>query len=144
MAETDGALSADASLNQAKALIEARRVRATSARLKVLAVLLEAGRPLTHAEVQPLLEPQMDRVTLYRVLDWLEAIGITHRINAADRTTRFSVSHAPHCHAHFQCQRCGRIYCLNFQATFSTADLPSGFVAEAVDVNVTGVCAACA
>ncbi|SFM93293.1 Fur family transcriptional regulator, ferric uptake regulator [Formivibrio citricus] len=128
--------------DRARALIEARQARPTAARLQVLRALLDAGRPLSHQEVQQSLE--LDRVTLYRVLDWLADTGIAHRINAADRITRFSVSSAPHCHAHFQCEQCGRIFCLPEGAPILPGPLPEGFVLREIEMTVKGVCADCA
>lgn len=130
--------------DRARTLIEAAGARATLARLTVLQALLAAGRPLSHQELlQEMASPQ-DRVTVYRVLDWLADAGIAHRINAADRITRFSVSSAPHCHAHFQCEQCGRIYCLPEGAPILPSPLPEGFVLREIEMTVKGTCADCA
>lgn len=129
-------------IDQARELIEAVKARATLARLAVLSVLIEANRPLSHQEVLQLITPPLDRVTAYRVFDWLELVGIVHRISAADRVTRFSISRAPHCHAHFQCEQCGRIFCLD-QAPVLPSALPEGFVMRTIEMTVKGVCADC-
>lgn len=130
-------------LIRARELLATRQARATAARQQVLAALLASGRPLAHAELQSLIEPALDRVTLYRVLEWLEQAGIVHRIQAPDRSARFSISHGPDCHAHFQCERCGQLYCLSVPVNLTAEQLPAGFVARRVEMTVSGCCAAC-
>ncbi len=127
----------------ARALIESVAARATLARVSVLAELLEAGRPLSHQEVLQRIDPPLDRVTAYRVFDWLETVGLAHRVNSTDRVTRFSVSRSSPCHAHFQCEQCGRLYCLS-EAPVEPVPLPQGFVLRSVEVTIKGTCAHCA
>ena len=107
-------------------------------------VTLDAGRPLSHQEVLQAIDPPLDRVTAYRVLDWLEEVGIAHRVNAADRILRFSISPQPHSHAHFQCERCGRVFCLPDALPRLPENLPAGFILHEVEMTVKGVCADCA
>lgn len=128
----------------ARVLIEAVHARATLARIAVLDALLDAGRPLSHQEVLQAIDPPLDRVTAYRVLDWLEEVGIAHRVNAADRILRFSISPQPHSHAHFQCERCGRVFCLPDALPRLPENLPAGFILHEVEMTVKGVCADCA
>ena len=129
---------------RARALIEAVHARATLARIAVLDALLDAGRSLSHQEVLQVIDPPLDRVTAYRVLDWLEEVGIAHRVNAADRILRFSISPQPHCHAHFQCERCGRVFCLPEAVPPLPESLPAGFLLHEVEMTVKGMCADCA
>ena len=55
-----------------------------------------------------------DRVTLYRVLEWLVDNGLAHRVTDAQRVFRFSAAddtakgHASH--AHFRCEVCARVF----------------------------------
>ena len=66
---------------RARELLRAREVRVTQPRLRVLAELIGAAEALSHLEVQrrleqaPAAEP-IDRVTLYRVLEWLVDIDL--------------------------------------------------------------------
>lgn len=131
------------SAEQARSLIQATGARATLSRLAVLEVLLRCERPLSHQEILQAIEPELDRVTVYRVLDWLTDSGLAHRINAADRATRFSVSSALHCHVHFQCERCGHIFCLPQSTPVLSAPLPAGFVQNEIEVTIRGICASC-
>ncbi len=125
--------------------------RLTPARSRVLEALLAAPRALTHGELeQQLAAPDpLDRVTLYRVLDWLVQEGLAHKIAGEDRVWRFnaSLSENPtraHHHAHFRCTRCGRVFCLESLSTAFALNLPDGFRADAVELTVAGNCPECA
>ncbi len=69
---------------EAQKLIRAAGERLTSPRSAVLATLLDATEALSHHDVEERLRDVMsvDRVTVYRVLDWLTGTGLAHRIAA--------------------------------------------------------------
>lgn len=120
--------------------------RVTSARVRVLAALVKRGEALSHHELEEMLAAEaVDRVTLYRVLDWLVAQGLAHRISGADRAWRFTTADRRHdMHAHFHCSHCGKVLCLEDVKTgrMPTA-VPRGFRAEGMEVTVRGICASC-
>ncbi len=144
---------------QARRWLRERGERITQARVLVLTTLLAAteadeGHPAySHLELSERLGASLDRVTLYRVLEWLAAIGIVHKVTGDDRVGRFGLSdlagHAPDAHgaghAHFTCSSCRRVYCLDEAPHgFATrASLPAGFAAEEWTVTVRGVCRIC-
>lgn len=130
--------------DQARAKLRATGERVTPARLAVFVALLEARRALSHHEIEHALGPghPVDRVTLYRVLEWLVAQGLAHRVAGLDRVWRFGLADRGHeGHAHFQCHRCGKVVCLADVAT-RRVPVPRGFRSEAVEVK--GLCAECA
>lgn len=103
--------------------LRAASVRATSARVRVLSVLLGAQSACSHQDVQDKLA-DMDRVTLYRALDCLTDAGVAHKIAGDDRVYRYSTGNehggadadaldAHHPHGHFKCTRCARVFCLD-------------------------------
>ena len=81
----------------AEELIRATGERVTNARIEILATLLEADGALTHAEIEGLLAQAsgIDRVTVYRVLDWLTAQNLAHKISGDDRVWRFNAAGLP-------------------------------------------------
>lgn len=126
--------------------IHAIGARATPARIAVLRLLETAERALSHREIEEALTTGFDRVTLYRVLDWLVESGLGHRITDADRVFRFSLA-APDSvkhneHAHFRCEACGKVFCLADIPVPAPA-LPNGFSGKAVEYCITGQCARC-
>lgn len=131
-------------------LLSAAGQRPTPARCAVLAVLLDAERALTHLEVAERLAARLavNRVTLYRILDWLVARQFAHKIAGEDRVWRFNAFPGgegdAHRHAHFRCTRCGRVTCLESMSTAFALALPAGYRAQAVELNISGVCDGCA
>ncbi len=131
----------------AERAIRAAGERLTAPRAAVLATLLAARQALTHHEIEQALARRLavDRVTVYRVLDWLVDLGLAHRIAGEDRTWRFLASHGEEhaTHAHFMCSRCGRTICLDGVAVPPSVKVPRGFAPSRVELNVKGVCASC-
>lgn len=127
--------------------IRALGARATPARLAVLALLEGADRGLSHHDVEAGLAGQgFDRVTLYRVLDWLVECGLAHRLTDAQRVFRFSLA-APDApahdtHAHFRCESCGKVFCLD-DVEVKAPRLPPGFSGNSVELCISGHCARC-
>ena len=66
----------------AEEMIRRRGERVTSARTYILAMLLSERRVVTHHEIEERLKGKrrFDRVTLYRVLEWLNEKGLVHRV----------------------------------------------------------------
>ena len=66
---------------QSEAMIRRPGDRATSGRVRVLAILLGEHRAVTHHEIEERLsgEHRPDRVTFYRVLEWLNEKYFVHR-----------------------------------------------------------------
>jgi len=129
-------------------LIRRSGARLTSPRSAVLSLLLASDHALTHQEITDTLIGSLpvDRVTIYRVLEWLVEQGLAHRIAGEDRVWRFSVSKQigdDHQHAHFACTQCGQTFCLDDIPAQINAKLPPGYKQAAVDLTIRGVCAHC-
>lgn len=123
------------------------RARVTRARVAVLAALLAAERALTHREVERRIRRNLgiDRVTIYRVLEWLTARDLAHKISDDDRVWRFIAAREERGrrHAHFKCSRCGGVTCLDGAAAVRSVPVPSGFRSQEIELTVKGLCAGC-
>jgi Fur family ferric uptake transcriptional regulator len=124
--------------------------RATPARERVLDLLLLTTRALSHQEIEAEAHAQgldFDRVTLYRVLDWLVTQNLAHKIEGRDRVWRFNavtITETEHGHAHFHCSQCGKVFCLEqLQPSFALT-LPAGFHFEKAELTIRGICPSCA
>lgn len=141
-------MTATALRSAAQELIRGTGARVTNARIEILALLLKADNALSHAEIEARL-PQaagIDRVTVYRVLDWLTGEGLAHKISGDDRVWRFNTAAAgqrAHNHAHFKCTCCQSVTCLDELGAGWTPALPAGFTPREVDVTIKGLCADC-
>lgn len=140
-----------ATSNACRILLEAGE-RPTPVRVAVLDILLGSPTALAHQEITSsahLLGVELDRVTLYRVLDWLVAKGLAHKITGDERAWRYSAmangvtSSTMHKHAHFHCNQCGRLYCLDDIHPLPSLSLPQGFRCEQVELNLRGLCPDC-
>jgi len=133
------------SSKDALAMIRKMGLRATTARVSVLDVLLSADHALSHGEIERAVElahSMIERVTLYRVLDWLVNHKFAHKVVGADRVWRFNATLTTD-HAHFNCTHCGQIYCLENLTPAVALTLPKGFKLQHADVAVQGLCPRC-
>jgi Fur family ferric uptake transcriptional regulator len=129
--------------------IRATGARVTSARLQVLGLLQSSQGPLSHSDIEELLTrnalPEIDRVTLYRVLDWLVDVGLAHKAANTRGVFCFTVAQ-PNIehkrHAHFRCNDCGKVICLDMPPP-SPPKLPNGFRLASVELDISGECPDC-
>ncbi len=131
---------------RAEAAIANLGERATEARRRTLEVLFSVERPLSHAEIEAKLATHgsLDRVTLYRVLDWLVARGLAHKIEGHDRVWHFSATAVDTLgHAHFYCTDCNKMYCLSGIKPAFALSLPPGFRLGEADLSLRGTCPDC-
>ena len=127
-------------------LLQSQRARLTAARVAVLDVLLASPRALTHQEIDEATQDghPLDRVTLYRTLDWLVEQGFAHRIEGQDRVWRFnSAAREGSTHAHFHCQGCGMVFCLEQVMPAVAVSLPAGFQLDHAELSLHGLCPDC-
>ena len=131
----------------AQEILRTVNARITRPRVAVLAELLTAPHALTHHEVAARVRRSLrvDRVTIYRVLDWLVEKHLAHRIASDDRVWRYNAVADVHLddHVHFQCNRCGRVTCLDEEVRNPGLALPPGFRSQQVEITVKGLCADC-
>lgn len=88
---------------------------------------------------------EVDRVTVYRVLDWLVDHKLAHRVSSDARSWQFNaLEQVEQEHGHFACRECERIFCLEEREQPVTVQMPDGFRAEESELLVRGRCRDCA
>ncbi|NMG73849.1 Fur family transcriptional regulator [Aromatoleum diolicum] len=121
--------------------------RVTRTRIAVLEILQHSQRSLNHDDIAAALAADglpHDRVTLYRTLDWLVEQGLAHRIIGPDRARRFKAGgETGSQHAHFHCDRCGHVLCLESIKTDERFELPAGYRPERAELVFHGTCPDC-
>ena len=131
-------------------LLETNGLGHTPNRLRVLEIIGNSSQPLSAQEVIEELNRirQVNRVTVYRILDHLVAKSLVERISAGDRSFRYGLApnanHKPH--SHFYCVECGEMECLNAdQINLDTQPLQRSFLGliERVEVRFDGICQDC-
>ncbi len=132
-----------------ESIIRATGSRVTPARVRVLSLIKAAHGSLSRSEIERLLcsdeFPDIDGVTVYRVLDWLVSIGLVHKAANAHGVLCFTaaepnVEHSQH--AHFRCTGCGGVSCLDIP-TPTAPQLPEGFRLLGIEMDIRGECPAC-
>ena len=122
--------------------------RRTTNRESVLSILLSAPTALNHQNIEEIAKQRglsLDRVTLYRTLDWLIEQGIAHRIASVNRAWYFSAVAHPKTqpHAHFHCKKCEQIYCLEEVHATPLNNLPKDYQLDEADLSLQGQCVSC-
>lgn len=105
-------------LQKVREKLRAAGLRCTAARLWVMQQLVDATRPLSHAQVAEALAPRgFDRATIYRNLIELTEAGLAARIELGDHVWRFELRRPSGGHSgdhpHFVCVDCGQVACLS-------------------------------
>jgi len=122
--------------------------RNTPAKSTILTLLKDAGTALSQDMIEDKVKGEMDRVTIYRVLNSFCEDGITHRILADNGKYYFALClncgedkhEHNHDHFHFRCTKCEKVECLGEEVTLT---LPQGYVKQTISSWVTGYCNNC-
>ncbi|MHA3788577.1 Fur family transcriptional regulator [Flavobacterium hauense] len=120
--------------------------RNTPAKAMILSLLKDAKAALSQEMIESEIKGEMDRVTIYRVLNSFCEDGITHKVLADDGKYYFALCHTcgehdhDHDHFHFRCISCQKVECLEEQVTVT---LPEGYVQKSITSWVTGHCKNC-
>lgn len=137
-------------------------LRATKARTAILNTIMKAKSALSHSDILDQLagQKEFDRVTIYRVLDWLTEHQLIHKISGDNRAWKFQLSpprfqsaskHTAHGqliqnhrHAHLHCKVCGQITCIHeLEPHFPQSTLDK-YQVDKIDINIKGICLQCA
>jgi Fur family ferric uptake transcriptional regulator len=120
----------------------------TEHRLRILLAVANTPHPSSALEILETVRSDRDinRVTVYRILDLLVEHLILNRLGLGEKSQRFCLRTEPDdAHPHFHCARCDRFLCLeshlldlDHQALDSLAlDI------HHVDIRLEGICPAC-
>ena len=133
-------------LDELRAAVRARGLRATPSRLAVLELLRASDAPVSHADVADRLASQAwDRATIYRNLTDLAEAGLLRRTDLGDHIWRFEAVTDDTAHPHFVCTECGAVECLPKLelAVLRKTKGPRALRQRQVEVHVRGLCDAC-
>jgi len=136
-------------MNDMVTLLHATGLKATPARQRVLQLLRDAPRPMSHAEIDETLVrtdgTAIDHVTLYRVLDALIRCNLVMKAVDARGVSRFASSETQRqhdAHVHFRCTYCGGVFCLKATPP-PPPKLPRGFHLDVAEFDLRGICSKC-
>lgn len=120
--------------------------RKTPSKSAILGILKEAETALSHEMLQDKLEKEVDRTTIYRVLNRFHEDGVIHKVVCDDGKQYFAYclncerDEHYHNHFHFRCQQCGKVECLHKEME---VDLPKGYEVQSFNGVISGYCNDC-
>jgi Fur family ferric uptake transcriptional regulator len=123
-------------------------LEATDHRLRVLMAVGNTTHPSSAQEVLDAVRARSDinRVTVYRILDLLVEHEVLNRLDLGEKSRRFCLREAhDEGHPHFHCTRCDRYLCLHCDSLpldHGALDALSLDVRH-VDIRLEGLCPAC-
>ena len=120
--------------------------RNTPTKEAVMSVLTSTTKAMSQDAIEKKISIDIDRATIYRVLNRFCEDGIIHKIVAEDGKQYFAVCmecderNLADRHFHFRCKSCQTIECLPMAVHFSA---PKGYQIENVNCVLTGICMDC-
>tara|TARA_R110002049_G_scaffold3514_2_gene26320 strand:- start:929 stop:1309 length:381 start_codon:yes stop_codon:yes gene_type:complete len=120
--------------------------RNTPTKEAVLAVLANTGKAMSQDAIEKKIDIDINRATIYRVLNRFCDDGVLHKVVAENGKQYFALcikcdeNKKPSHHFHFSCLKCETIECLPVQVNFS---IPDDYLVENVNCVLTGTCKEC-
>ena len=120
--------------------------RKTPSKEAVLSILTTTGKAMSQDAIEKKMDIEVDRATIYRVLNRFCEDGIVHKIVAEDGKQYFAIcmkydkKKLADYHFHFRCTACQTIECLPTPVHFS---VPKGYHVESLNCVLTGTCKDC-
>jgi Fur family ferric uptake transcriptional regulator len=131
-----------------EALLEKHHLKKTGPRLQVLSMLSEKNVATSQPDLESVMD-NIDRVTLYRILNAFEEKGIIHKVFDLNGTANYAMcssncgeNHHNDEHLHFNCTSCKNVYCLD-ELDLPPIKLPNGFKPEGFTLYAAGLCPRC-
>jgi Fur family ferric uptake transcriptional regulator len=136
-------------------------LRPTKARTAVLNTLINSHTALSQPEILSALQgvKEIDRVTVYRVLDWLQENVLIHKISTDDRAWKYQLNSPKrqfkaagslstsminnHGHAHLLCQACGTVLCIHELSAHIPQAILETYQVSNIDISLKGLCPQC-
>lgn len=121
--------------------------RKTQSTTEILSVLKAADSAMSHQMIEEALEIEVDRATIYRVLNRFNEDGLVHRVVGENGKQYFALCEDckkhdhNHDHFHFRCGECGKVECLTREIHIK---LPENYIAKNFNGMISGICADCA
>ncbi len=121
--------------------------RNTPTKEAVLNLLSRSGKALSQDAIEKQLEIEINRATIYRVLNRFCEDEVVHKIVAEDGKQYFAI--CKKCeepkviqhHFHFRCLSCDTIECLEIPVEYT---VPNGYDVQHANCVLTGTCKDCA
>ena len=131
-------------------ILEIHGLTSTPNRLRILEIIGNCSYPLSARDIFETMSrnQEINKVTVYRILDLLVERKMAERFSADDRSFRYGL--APNenhrRHPHFYCTRCGNMECLSPESLdLNLKSLKRTFpgLIEKAEIRIDGICRNC-
>ncbi|MBL4668232.1 MAG: transcriptional repressor [Flavobacteriales bacterium] len=120
--------------------------RKTESTNKIYSILKKSKSALSHDMIQEKMSSDVDRATIYRVLNRFCEDKIVHKVTGDDGKQYFAFcincqeKKHKHNHFHFRCTSCGKVECLESEIKIT---LPNDYVFQNLNAIISGICSSC-
>ncbi|MBO6607337.1 Fur family transcriptional regulator [Psychroserpens sp.] len=121
-------------------------VRKTKSVKTLMSIFEASGSALSVVDLVEQLKVQMNKTTVYRILERLEGEGTIHSFIGSNglkwyaKCSTCTKHEHDDVHPHFECRDCGKVECLEIEVTIPKL---KNRLIESADVLLTGQCADC-
>ena len=127
-------------------ILTSNGIKPTANRILVFKELERNTHPVNLADLETSLDP-MDKASIFRVLELFAEKDIVHVIEDGSRSLKYELCHGEHHsvsdqHAHFYCEKCGTVYCLD-DVKLPPIDIPEGYKVKSINFMFKGTCPHC-
>ncbi|MBD5285054.1 MAG: transcriptional repressor [Bacteroides sp.] len=122
-------------------------IKPTANRILVLKELVRSTHPVNLADLEMTLAP-MDKASIFRVLELFSEKDIIHVIEDGSRSLKYELCHGKDHHsisdqhAHFYCEKCGSVYCLD-DVRLPDINIPAEYTVKSINLMFKGICPKC-
>ena len=129
-------------------ILKRNKLKHTKQRVRVLEDISANATAISQPMLEKKLGKEIDRVTLYRILNTYVNKGILHRIVDLNGTANYAICSSA-CsaeqhhdeHVHFNCTNCYKVYCLATKVP--AISITDGFKADSISLIAYGICKEC-
>jgi len=139
---------ADAFLAEAEQLVKAKGQKLTPIRRKVLQLLVESDEPAKAYDLLANLDGHgaAKPPTVYRALDFLQEMGLAHKIESLNAFVACGHAAHPHSAIFLICQSCGgaeELHAVETSSSLTKESLAAGFSIQDAVIEARGICRNC-
>ena len=139
---------AEAFLIEAAQMVEAKGQKLTPIRRKVLHLLLQSEEPAKAYDLLANLDGEgaAKPPTVYRALDFLQDMGLAHKIESLNAYVACGHTSHPHSAVFLICQSCGgaeELHAIETSASLSKETTAAGFIVQDAVIEARGICRNC-
>ncbi|MDE6206408.1 MAG: transcriptional repressor [Muribaculaceae bacterium] len=121
-----------------------RGIKPTPNRILIVRELLRATHPVSLGDIEALTGYSIDKASIFRVLELFAEKELTHVIEDGSRSLKYELCHssghhrASDQHAHFYCENCGSVTCLD-EVSLPEIAVPAQYRVKSVNLMFKGL-----